>query len=320
MTLDPELELFEQFVLPDLSDVAAVRTWAHAFAANAPPPDPGVMRDLIIVEQIIPGTADAPPIPIRIYRPRSAKRVPTLLYFHGGSFIMGDLDTEHLTCVRYARESGAGVIAVQYRLAPENPFPAGVEDCYAALVWISKNAAKLEMDENRIAVGGCSAGGNLASAVAIMARDRGGPRPVLQLLVYPALDDRMATASVNSSARQFVITRATLGYMWRHYLGGAGMAASAYAAPTRLTDCSNLPSAYIEACELDPLRDETIEFASRLLRSGISVDFHVVPGAPHGFDMVSSAAVTRQAFANRSAALRKAFGTRGEGMNLSTGE
>jgi acetyl esterase/lipase len=312
MTLDPELQLFETFALPDLADVAAVRAWARGLSANAPSPDPGMVRELNIVERVIPGKANTPPIPIRIYHPRSAKRVPVLLYLHGGSFIMGDLDTEHLTCVRYAHESGAGVIAVQYRLAPENPFPAGVEDCYAALEWISRNAAQLEMDESRIAVGGCSAGGNLASAVAIMARDRGGPRPVLQMLIYPALDDRMVSVSVNSSGPQFVFSRPTLGFMWRHYLGGAGIATSAYAAPTRVTDCSNLPSAYIEACELDPLRDETIEFASRLLQSGISVDFHVVPGAPHGFDMVSSAAVTRQAFANRSAALRKAFGTRGD--------
>jgi acetyl esterase/lipase len=176
-------------------------------------------------------------------------------------------------CTFFAAGAGIGcrVISVQYRLAPENPFPAGVEDCYAALVWISKNAAKLEMDENRIAVGGRSAG-NLASAVAIMARDRGGPRAVLQVLIYPALDDRMVSASVNSTARQFVITRATLGYMWRHYLGGAGIAASAYAAPMRVTDCSNLPAAYIEACELDPLRDEAIEYASRLLLS-ISTGF-----------------------------------------------
>jgi acetyl esterase/lipase len=128
------------------------------------------------------------------------------------------------------------------------------------------------------------------------------------MLIYPVLDDRLTTDSINSPGRTYVIPRMNLVNMWRHYLGG--VAACAYAAPSRVTNCSNLPAAYVEACELDPLRDEAIELGCRLLRSGISVDLHVVAGAPHGFDMVATATITRQAFANRCAALRKAFGTR----------
>ncbi len=182
--------------------------------------------------------------------------------------------------------------------------------CYAALLWLANNAATLGIDAQRIAIAGSSAGGALAAAVAIMARDRKGPQPVLQMLIYPALDDSMTTTSINSGEQRYGVTRTIVGHMWRHYLGDAGVARSPYAAPARVTDLSGLAPAYIEAGELDPVRDEAIDYAIRLLRAGISTDLRVLAGAPHAFDMVITAAITQRAFADRAAALRKAFAAR----------
>jgi acetyl esterase len=304
MALNTELQLFEHFSLPDFADVAVVRKWMQDFASRTPPAE---AADLAISDRTIPRPQDASPICIRVSRPPVPGPAPVLVYFHGGSFIMGDLDTDHASCVQYARHAGAVVVSVQYRLAPEHRFPAGVEDCYAALLWVADNPRELNIDPTRIAVGGSSAGGALAAAVAIMARDRNGPRLALQLLVYPALDDRLSTPSVNTSGRQYVVTKAVLSHMWHHYLGAPGVATSPYAAPARITHFSGLAPAYIETCELDPLRDEVIEYASRMLQAGISADLRVIAGAPHGFDMVATAALTQEAFASRSAALRRAL-------------
>jgi acetyl esterase/lipase len=305
MPLNAELKIFEQFSLPDYADVPAVRQWLSDLASHAPPTE---AADLSIGERSIPGPTAASPIRIRVYRPPGSEAPGVLVYFHGGSFIMGGLDTDHPSCVQYARLAGVVVVSVDYRLAPEHRFPAGVEDCYSALLWVANNARELNIDPARIAVGGSSAGGTLAAAVAIMARDRSGPSLALQLLVYPALDDRLSTPSVNASQRSYGVTRKVLSYTWRHYLGGEGVANSPYAAPARIAALSGLAPGYIEACELDPLRDETIEYASRMLQAGIATDLRVIAGAPHAFDMVRTAALTQEAFANRSAALRRALG------------
>jgi acetyl esterase len=308
MALDRELAMFEHFELPDFANVAAVRQWLKSLSDQAPPLDGALSSGIAITERHIPGPADAPPLRIRIYRPADSGPAPVLLYFHSGSFLMGGLDTDHVSCLHYARMAQTVIISVDYRLAPEHRFPAGVEDCYAALVWAANNAATLGIDAARMAVGGSSAGGTLAAAVAIMTRDRRGPTPLLQLLIYPALDDRMTSRSVNSVGRQYVDTRAVIGHMWRHYLGGSGIADSSYAAPSRVTDLTALAPAYIEACELDPLRDEAVDYAMRLLQGGVSTELHVIAGAVHGFEMAASATVTRWALRNRSAAIRRAFG------------
>lgn len=309
MPLDPDLQPLEYLVLPDFTDISVVRQWVQGLADNAPPLDPALTDGIEITEQTIPGPIGAPAIPIRIYRPSVGANAPVLIYFHGGSFVMGDLNTDHVPCLKYARDANCVVVSVAYRLAPENRFPAGVEDCYASLVWTAANAGKLGIDAQRIALGGSSAGGTLAASVAIMTRDRNGPRPALQMLVYPAMDDRMLTPAVNSSGPPHVVTRKVLGYMWRHYLGDAGVANSPYAAPARISDFTDLAPAYIETCELDPLRDEVVEYALRMLQAGITTDFHVLAGAPHGFDVILDAPVTQRAFANRAAVLRKAFST-----------
>ena len=176
------------------------------------------------------------------------------------------------------------MISVDYRLAPENPFPAGVEDCFAAIEWAGRNHAELGIDADRVAVGGSSAGGALAAAVALMARDRGGPRLCYQLLVYPVLDNRLNTPSMLGFTHTPVFARRTAEAMWRHYLGDQISDTSPYAAPARAKTLSGLPPAYVEACALDPLRDENIAYATRLLEAGIATELHVYHGVPHGFD------------------------------------
>lgn len=307
MPLHRELQWFAQFALPDFADVAAARAWAAELAAQAPPPEQALTRAVRFEERSIVGAPGTPDLDVRIYRPITGGTLPVLLYCHGGSFLMGDLDTDHIPCLHYARDAGIAVVSVRYRLAPEHPFPAGVEDCYAALQWLASAEAPTDFDRSRIAVGGSSAGGTLAAALAIMARDRGGPALALQMLVYPALDDRMTSASLNAATRTYGVTRAVVGHMWRHYLGDAGLAQSPYAAPARVADLSSLAPAYVETTELDPLRDEVIQYAERLLSAGIPAELHVIGGAPHAFDVLMASSVTARAFMLRAAALREAL-------------
>lgn len=303
MTLDPELAMFETFSLPDFSNINALREWERQLSA-AKNSQQG-HADVLISDTSFTEPLDNAQIKVRIYRPAEPGPVPAMIYFHGGSFVMGNLETDHLFCLHYAHHAKIAVVSVDYRLAPEYPFPAGVEDCYAALLWLAEHAAQFSIDPARLVVAGSSAGGTLAAAVAIMARDRRGPKLSLQMLVYPALDEQMNSFSINCGAPQYGVTRSVIGQMWRYYLGGCGIATSAYAAPARVTDLSDLAPAYIEVGALDPLRDETINYASRLLQAGNAADLHVLAGAPHAFDVVESAAVTKQALCLRVGTLCK---------------
>lgn len=308
MELDPELKIFEQFTMPDYRDIGAVRAWLATFSG---PPSSGnrEINGVAIRDQTIPGPAGAPDLTVRIYHPGVAGTLPVLVYYHSGSLVMGNLDTDERACLNYARDAGCVVVSVAYRLAPENPFPAPVEDCYAGLGWAVRQAGTYGGDAARVAVGGSSAGGTLAAAVALMARDRCLTKPALQLLIYPGLDDRLSTPSMNYPFRPAPLPKSIIGHMWRYYLGESGTAASPYAAPARAGDFSDLAPAYLEVGALDPLRDEVIDYVSRLLQAGVPCDLHVLAGAPHAFDMVAEAEVTKRAFDLRAAALRKAFGT-----------
>ncbi|MFA5494075.1 MAG: alpha/beta hydrolase [Porticoccaceae bacterium] len=308
MALDPELQVFAGFRLPDFADIHGVRQWERALAANAPAVDPALAAGVAHEDFEIPGPAGAPAVPVRLYRPDASARCPVLIYFHGGSFLMGGLDTDHRACLRYASGAGCAVLSVDYRLAPEHPFPAAVEDAYAALCGVADGGGELGLDTGRIALGGSSAGATLAAGTALMARDRRGPVVCHQLLVHPALDDRLSSDSMNAAGQDYGVNRQVVSEMWRHYLAADPAAAvSPYAAPARCQDLAGLPAAYVETGELDPLRDEAMEYAARLLHGGVSVDFHLFAGAPHSFDMVADAAVSRQAFASRVLALRRAF-------------
>jgi acetyl esterase len=259
-----------------------------------------------VADRTVPGG-----VPVRIYRPERPAG-PALVYFHGGGFVTGDLENEHRRCLDFAAELGIVVVSVDYRLAPEHPFPAPFEDAWAATVWTHAHAAGLGADPGRVAVGGGSAGGGLAAAVALRARDEGGPPLVFQLLLYPVLDDRMDTPSMRAYTEPPLFNRGEAEHMWRHYLGPdrgtPGWETPVYAAPARAKDLSGLPPAYVLVAEADPLRDEDLAYARRMMEAGVPLELRLVRGAYHGFDGVLSAAVARWAQARQRAALRRAFG------------
>jgi acetyl esterase len=239
-------------------------------------------------------------IPLRIYRRRNEESpLPVLLYLHGGGFFCGDLFSEQLQCVQYALNARCAVLCVAYRLAPENPFPASLNDCYQALEFLWDHSQELKLDRNLIAVGGSSAGANLAAAIALLARDRMGPKICFQLLLIPALDDRLET----DSAVQFTDTpgfaRSEAEIMWRWYLGDSPQDVSPYAAPARAKDLSNLPASYILCAGLS--------YANRLAESGVAVELHLVPSIPHGFASIPSAPISERLLNEQVAVLRSAF-------------
>ncbi len=253
---------------------------------------------VVAQDRSMPGVAPGTEIPLRVYAPITRDRgpAPALVFFHGGAFVLGDRYTEELRCLRYAAEAGCVVVSVDYRLAPEHPFPAGVDDCYAGLEWTVAHAAELGIDPGRVGVGGSSAGGALTAAVALMARDRGGPALAVQILNYPVIDDRMQSASMRAFHSTPMWTSGSNADMWEHYLGDPSERGevSAYAAPGRATDLRGLPAAYVLTAELDPLRDEGIAYATRLMEAGVPTELHTVAGACHGFDIIAAAGTLGQ--------------------------
>jgi acetyl esterase len=307
---DPELEGVVPLLptLADWSDLAAMRAQlAEMIAAMAPAEPPGL--GIGYEDRSVAGPAGAPDVPVRIYRPSasSPERRPGVLYIHGGGFCVGSVETEHLGAMAAAAAAEALVVSVEYRLAPEHPFPAGLEDCYAALEWMASEARSLGIDPERIAAMGASAGGGLAAGLALLARDRGGPKLCFQLLGIPELDDRLETASM----REFVDTplwnRPNAEASWRCYLGDDPGEVSAYAAPARAIDLSGLPPAYVFTMEFDPLRDEGILYAMRLLEHGVSVELHQYPGTFHGANLIPNAEVAQRINAESLQALRRAL-------------
>jgi acetyl esterase/lipase len=293
--MDPELQPFvAMFPTEDLTHPAVARQGLIDLAAGAPPVD---ITDLEVEDRAIPADPD---VPVRIYRPRSAEGA--IVWLHGGGFVMGDLDTEHPWAARIARDSGATVISVGYRRAPEHRFPAALDDVRAALVWTADHATELGIDPGRIAVGGHAAGAGLAAAVALVARDEQGPPIRFQLLNQPALDDRQTTWSARHFTDTPFMARGKVTASWRHYLGSR--CASAYAAPARADDLHALPPAYIATAELDPNRDEAMEFGLRLLQSGVPVELHQWAGTFHGSIAVLSADVSQRQLAELCTALR----------------
>ncbi|XVQ06708.1 alpha/beta hydrolase [Spirillospora sp. CA-255316] len=290
MDLDPEIaEIARQFPPIDLADLAAARTTFAALADRngGPPPRPDWADDVAVADRTLPGPSPGTRVPVRVYTPRRDDGPkPAIVYFHGGSFVIGDLDTGHLGCGSWARDIGAVVVNIGYRLAPEAPFPAGVEDCYAALTWVAAHAAELGADPARIAVSGSSAGGGLAAAVALMARDRGGPALALQVLNYPVLDDRLDTPSMRAFTDTPIFSARDAELAWRYYLGERPGDVPAHAAPARAADLTGLPPAFLLGCDFDPLRDEGLRYAARLLEAGVPVELHQYPGTVHGFDVM----------------------------------
>jgi acetyl esterase len=309
--LDPQLKPLLDFLNgtprdPVTLTPATLRAGYRALAAARRGPDVGLVEDLCA-----PGPAGA--IPVRLYRPEATGPLPLLVHFHGGGFVVCDLDTHDASCRELARSAGCAVLSVDYRLAPEARFPAAPEDCFAATLWAAANAARLGADPARIAVGGDSAGGNLAAVVTAMARDRGGPRLVHQLLVYPVTDlvgFEARHASYRENAEGYFLSAAMMRWFAGHYLERSEDASSPLASPLLAPDLSDLAPASVITAEYDPLRDEGELYAQRLREAGVSVEQRRYEGMIHGFfAMTELLDRAREAADWAGARLRDAFGT-----------
>jgi acetyl esterase/lipase len=304
---DPELGAMTSFLpAQDLADYPAWRAEIANAGETARASDQPWRAAMTVTDRTIPGSDGAPQIPVRIYRPHGDDVRPLFFFFHGGAFVLGGLDPFDSMCAGYAVNADLVVVAVEYRLAPEDPFPAGVDDCYAALEWAATQADELGINPAAIAVGGSSAGGAMAAAVSLMARDRGGPRVAFQLLLNPVLDDRLDTASARTFSDTPLWHNGHMAVMWDLYLGPDRRAVSPYAAPARATDLSGLPPAYVQTSEFDPLRDEGIAYAARMLEAGVTVELHNFPGTFHAFDAFPTT-ISRLALTEQYTALRRAL-------------
>lgn len=270
---------------------------------NKKKPEKGV-REII---KKIPGYQNEP-IEIRIYEPEGIKEaLPCLIYLHGGAFVLKSAAFHKQLICEYALKTPCKVVFVDYRLAPKHAFPVGVEDCFAAFEWVCQNAATIGIDSSKIAVGGDSAGGALAAAVCLMARDRKASKICFQMLIYPVTDARQITESV----KEFTDTPLWNGKqnqkMWQLYLGEGVHSNKEYASPMEATSLENLPDAYIEVAEFDCLRDEGINFAKALTENGISVEFNQTKGTIHGFEIAENSDIVRQSVIKRVEALKSVF-------------
>ena len=276
MSLDPivaaMLEQMAQSDAPAMTDLppADARAMYRAMNAETHRAELHEVRDL---------SADG--IPIRIYRP-SEGQLPCLVYFHGGGWVIGDLETHDAPCRHLANKTGCVVIAVDYSLAPEDPYPASINDAYAATCWIAAHASELAIDDQRIAVGGDSAGGNLAACVALRARDEAGPQIIHQMLVYPVTDAAMDTPSYEENATGYMLTKDSMTWFWNHY-ADEEQRFEAYASPLRASSLTGLPAATIVTAGFDPLRDEGEAYGARLSESGVQTLVKRYDGLIHGF-------------------------------------
>ena len=311
--LDPELRVMLEKLPTDrpmnLNEIPAARVkmkkMVTAMLADLPAVE-GVMSQ----DHFVPGAQGEAAVRIRAYRPsEQPSKLPALLWIHGGGYVMGDIEQDDRLMKQLVKRIGCVAVSVDYRLAPEHPFPAPVEDCYAALKWLFAHAGDLGVEPSRIAIGGASGGGGLCAGLALLVRDRGEMKVAYQLLIYPMIDDRDVTPASHAITDPRVWNRESNRLGWKAYLGrDGGTDVSPYAAATRATDLTNLPPAYIPVGALDLFVDENIEYAQRLIQAGVPTELHVYPGAFHGFDLFApSAAVSKQFKADRDNALKRAL-------------
>jgi len=267
-----------------------------------------VADGVLVRGERVPAAEGRPEVRVLVYeRVDRARPGGALLWIHGGGLVMGTPEQDHELCSRIAGQLGIAVVSVDYRLAPEHPFPAGLEDCYAALAWLHAQAGALGVDAARVAIGGGSAGGGLAACLAHMARDRGGPAIAFQLLQYPMLDDR---TSLRAEPDALAWTHASNRYGWSAYLGHPIREAEPrpYASASRRADLRGLPPAWIGIGDIDLFHGESVDYASRLRAAGVPCELHVVPGMYHGAERIVPAARSMRDFVNRMmAALRGAI-------------
>lgn len=299
-TLLAEADKIDPRPIEALSVAEARARGGSVSVAPALPPQPVAQVRELIIDTL-------PPIPARLYRPRSGT-LPLLVYFHGGGWVVGSVAISDPFCRALANASGCAVVSVDYRLAPEDRYPAAADDAYAATRWSADHASDLGIDASRIAVGGSSAGGNLAAVVALMARERGTPKVAFQLLHVPVTDHDFDTPSYRVNGSGFGLTRSGMRWFWDNYAPDPKLRDEPYASPLRAKDLSGLPPAHIVTAECDPLRDEGKAYATRLRQAGVPTTYVEYPGMVHGFTgMAMSIPMGRTAIDDMSAALRKAL-------------
>jgi acetyl esterase len=308
MALDPQARaVLDQMAAtggPPINELSVndARQASAALAAMQDLPEPvGSVEDRTLLG---PGGA----IPVRIYVPFGKGPFPVLIYFHGGGWVIGDLESSDGLCRILTNAAGCIVVSVDYRLAPEHPFPAAADDAYHATLWAATNASSFGGDPSRIALCGDSAGGNLAAVVAQMARDRGKPAICFQLLIYPVTDAACDTPSYSENAEGYFLTRDAMQWFWNHYVQRDADRNHPYASPLRASNLAGLPAALVITAEFDPLRDEGERYAERMRAAGIPVQLIRYDGMIHGF-FTMSAMIDRGRIAiqQSAAALRTAF-------------
>lgn len=311
--VDPEISpMLEQFptlvftpeILPQVR--AGIAEMLAQMASSVP-----AFPEIEVTEQHVPGPAGAPAVRVLVYVPKNvAQPRPALLWIHGGGYVIGSADGDDLKVKALVSELGCVAVSVDYRLAPETPHPGSVEDCYAALKWLYTEAAALGVDTAHIAIGGESAGGGLAAGLGLLTRDRGEVPLVLQLLIYPMIDDRtVTTTDPHPYTGEYVWNAAANRFGWTALLGQepGSPDVSPYAAAARATDLAGLPPTYISVGTLDLFLEENIEYARRLMRAGVPTELHVYPGAFHGFPMMANARVAQAYNRDCLNALRRAL-------------
>ncbi|WP_176594613.1 alpha/beta hydrolase [Sphingobium sp. EM0848] len=302
-SLLPGLDFMPALELTDES-LPAIRAGMEQMTEMVPEPENSgvVWREERLVA---PGGHE---VGVRVYTPTGAAGLlPAILHIHGGGYVLGSVRTNHLSNIELAASVTAVIVSVDYRLAPETPAPGSVEDCYAALCWLHEMAAQLGVDPARIAVRGESAGGGLAAALTLLARDQGGPAIAHQNLIYPMLDDRTCITRLPEHLGAFVWTPQANAFGWRSLLGKEPGSAdvSPYAAPARADDLAGLPPAFIAVGALDLFLVEDMDYTRRLIEAGVATEMHIYPGAYHGFDVLPDAAPVRQMKRDAVGALRK---------------
>ena len=279
MPLDPQLQPIIDLIGGPLGFCEKTPEEARAMTSAVAERDESGLAE--VVELKVDG-ADGP-LPARLYRPEGVSGGPVIVFFHGGGWVIGSLDSHDNTAGRMAAESGCTVVSVEYRLAPETKFPAPLEDCYAATAWVAAHAAELDVDPSRLAIAGDSAGGNLAASLALLARERGGPAITFQLLIYPVTDLTLAYPSWEENGEPgWILSTRDMRWMIDHYTSGVDDV-DWRAAPITADDLSGLPPALVVTAELDPLRDEGEAYADRLRDAGVPVDVVRGTGMCHGF-------------------------------------
>lgn len=294
--LEPLLQLIPDFKL-DLNNLKDNRDLLAQMVDTMKSQLPEV-EGVAIEDHYVSGPMGDPDVKVRVYKPEERTgKLPGLLWIHGGGYVLGSIDQDDITCKHFVEEVECIVVSVEYRLAPEHPYPAPVEDCYAALTWMFDHTDDLGIENSRLSIGGASAGGGLAAGLALLARDRAEVEIIFQLLIYPMIDDCNIESASKDLPDTLIWSRHNNLFGWTSYLDGkaGGEGVSPYAAAARITDLNNLPSTFIAVGDIDLFVVENIEYAKRLIQAGVPTELHVYPGAFHGFNsFVPSANVSKR--------------------------